>query len=214
MLHLRPWPALFLASALSLLSAGCSLEQPAAGTPAVGQGVGPRLDEPGQGISVVLPEGFTRIETRYRGQNYPSYVAADVGGNAPSMVAIVDPAPLTSGETLEAFVERNRAALEGHLQGYVEVSSQAFAVDLGVPAWKLCTRSVVFAEPFLRNYYFLMGPRGGYLFTSTQAASDVRPLEAAFDALVRSVQFLPEPEPKLEPEPTPAVEGSSGPVAQ
>jgi hypothetical protein len=208
MRYLRPRPVLFLAFALCELTAGCTREQPTPGTPAVGQALGQRHEEPTQGLSLVIPTGFTRIETRYRGQSYPSYVAADVGGNAPSIVAIVDPAPLTSGETLEAFVERNRAALESHLQGYVEVSSQPFAVDLGIPAWKLGTRSVVFAEPFLRNYYFLMGPRGGYLFTSTQPAADVRPLESAFDALVRSVQFLP------EPAPTPAVEGSGGPVAQ
>jgi hypothetical protein len=157
------------------------------------QAAGRRIEEPTQGLSVWVPEGLNRIETRHRGKNYPSYVAPDVGGNAPSIVALVDPAPLASGETLEAFVERNRSALQGHLQGYVEVSSQAFAVDLGVPAWKLSTRSVVFAEPFLRNYYFLMGPRGGYLFTSTQVAADTRPLEAVFDAVVRSVEFLPEP---------------------
>lgn len=193
----RPLPLLLALIALLGACGGPVVETPAAPE---------RIAEPEQGLSLVPPAGFRRILTRLRGQSYPAFVAEDRDGNAPSLTVILDPTPLTSGETLEAFVERNRSALEGHLKGYVEVSKTALTTRAGEPAWKLVTRSVEFGQPFVRNYYFLLGPRGGYVINTTQSLQDPRELEAELDACVASIEFLPPP-------PAPASDAPSAPPA-
>lgn len=169
-----------------------------------------RITEPEQGLSLVPPAGFRRILTRLRDQSYPTFVAEDRDGNAPSLTVILDPTPLASGETLEAFFELNRSALAGYLKGYVEVSKTPFTTRAGEPGWKLATRSVEFGQPFMRNYYFLLGPRGGYVINTTQSLQDPRELEAGLDACVGSIEFLP---PQVSPT-APAAAAPSVPPAQ
>jgi hypothetical protein len=197
----RPLPLLLALIALLGACGGQSAEAPL---------VPERIAEPEQGLSLVPPAGFRRILTRLRGQSYPAFVAEDRDGNAPSLTVILDPTPLASGETLEAFVERNRSALQGHLRGYVEVSKAAFTTRTGEPAWKLATRSVEFGQPFVRNYYFLLGPRGGYVINTTQAVEDARELEADFDACVGSIEFLAPTAPSEPKDPPAATDPAPG----